>query len=108
GVSDTLDIVIKRIEPFYALTQRRVVHSRSVREQLGKTIEKAIAQGLIKWTGSAPIEIFYEEEFRGEYFDTEVAVPVNFDHTPTVLLGEVGTLTLREIPAIESAAIYLH
>ncbi len=108
GTVDSLEIVIKKIEPQWALTMRREFHSREEREVVGKAIEMAIRQGLIKWTGSAPINIFYEEEFRGDYTDTEGAIPVAADHAPTVSLGEAGTVTLRELPGIEAAATYLH
>lgn len=108
GTIQTLDIVIKRIEPQFALTLRKIFHSRPERERVGQGIRAAIEQGRIHWTGSTPINIFYEEEFRGEYSDTEFAVPVEAAHTPTVSLGEIGTLTLRELPAMETAAVYLH
>lgn len=108
GSINTLDIVIKRVEPQPALTLRRIFNSRQERERVGQAIRAAIAQGRIEWTGSTPINIFYEEEFRGEYFDTEFAVPVQATHTASVSLGEVGTLKLRELPALEIAAIYMH
>ena len=104
----TIDIVIKRIEPFYGLTMRRDLHTRQEREVIGKAIEKAIQQGLIKWNGSAPVNIFYEEEFQGDYVDTEGVTPVDASHPPTVSLGDVGILTLRELPKIEMAATYMH
>src|SRR5664279_851107 len=116
GMMQTVDIVIKRIEPFYALTFRGIFHTRQEREVVGKAIEQAIKEGRIKPigatpdnpVGSAPINIFYEEEFQGEYADTEGVAPVESTHTPVVSLGDAGTLTLREIPAIEQAATYLH
>jgi effector-binding domain-containing protein len=107
GKLETVDIVIKRIEPFYALTGRRIIHTRQERQVIGMAIEKAIQQGLIHQTGPS-VNIFYEEEFRGEYFDTEGVIPVEADHTPTVDFGDLGVLTLRQIPAIEAAAVYMH
>jgi len=116
GMMDTVDIVIKRIEPFYALTMRYIVHTRAEREVIGKAINAAIDDGRIKPIGTTPnnrvgvtpINIFYEEEFQGEYTDTEQVITVEATHTPTVLLEGIGTLTLREIPAIEAAASYMH
>jgi effector-binding domain-containing protein len=54
------------------------------------------------------VEILHEEEFHGDYTDTEYTIPVDANHTPTVSLGEAGTFTLQEIPAIAAAATYLH
>ncbi len=108
GMMETVDIVIKRIEPFHALTLRRIVLARKEREFVGQSIHRAILAGHIKWNKASPAEILYEEEFRGDYSDTEYTMPVEPNHTPTVSLGEAGTATLREIPAIEAAATYLH
>lgn len=108
GMMETVDIVIKRIEPFYALTLRRTFLTRAERVFIGQAIERANKAGLINWNGASPVEILYEEEFRGEYTDTEIASPVAPDHTPSVSLEGVGTFTLREIPAINAAATYLH
>ncbi len=103
GIISTLDIVIKRIEPFSALTMRRIFHSRQEREVVARGIEEAIKRGDIAWTGGVPTAIFYEDEFRGDYLDTEMVVPVNPTHAPVVSLGDAGTFTLRELPAIEAA-----
>jgi DNA-binding transcriptional MerR regulator len=108
GMMQTVDIVIKRIEPFYALTLRRTELTREKRVMIGKAIEEADKEGQVKWNGASPVEILYEEEFHGDYSDSEVTVPVDLPHAPTVSLGVAGTMTLREIPAIEAAATYMH
>jgi len=111
GRMQTLDIVLKRIEPFYALTFRHNFQTRVEREVVGKAIEKAIQQGLMQVISTTPpVNIFYEDEFRGEYRDTEGVVPVEATHTPTVSIGEGGRFTfkLRQLPPIELAATYLH
>lgn len=108
GMMQTVDIVIKRIEPYYALTMRRTFVTRQEREFVGKAIEQADQQGRIKSNRSSPVEILYEEEFHGDYSETELTIPVDPTHVPTVSLGEAGTFTLREVPAIEAAATYLH
>jgi effector-binding domain-containing protein len=87
---------------------RRSNLTREIRLVVGKTIEREDKAGNIQWNGASPVEILYEEEFHGDYSDSEVTIPVEATHTPTVSLGEVGTLTLREIPAIESAATFMH
>ncbi len=108
GIASTLDIVVKRIEPFFALTLRRTFQSRQEREVIARGIEEGIRQRTIAWTGGVPTSIFYEEEFRGDYLDTEMVAPVSPTHTPSVSLGDAGTLTLRELPAMETAAVYMH
>lgn len=108
GMMESVDIVIKRIEPFHALTHRAIVRTRQEREFVGQSIFRAIKEGRIKWTGAAPVDIYYEEEFRGDYTDTERCVPVASNHTQSVALEGVGTFALREIPATEAAATYLH
>lgn len=108
GTASALDIVVKRIEPFTALTLRRTFHSREDREAIAHAIEAGIRGGQIAWTGGIPTSIFYEDEFRGDYLDTEMVVPVSATHAPVVALGEDISFTLRKLPAIESAAVYLH
>ncbi|MEP7356710.1 MAG: MerR family transcriptional regulator [Anaerolineales bacterium] len=108
GRMQSVDIVIKRIEPFYGLAFRHNFQTRSEREKIGQAIERAIQEGLVKPNGGAPSNIFYEEEFQGEYTDTEIIVPVEPTHTASVSLGDAGTLNLREIPPIEQAATYMH
>jgi len=117
GMVQTVDIVVKRIEPFYALTLRHQKQTWPERKLIGEAMSDALDRGLIRPMGgtaanafgSAPLtNIFYEEEFQGEYADTEVVITVEATHPPEVSLGAVGTFTLREIPAIEAAATYMH
>lgn len=105
----TLDIVIKRIEPIHALTLRGHFPTRQDGGvgKVGAAIQEAGGQGKIQIIG-AGINIFYEDEFHGDYFDREIALPVAATHDPIVSLGAEGTLRLRELPAIESAATYIH
>lgn len=108
GMMQTVDIVIKRIEPFYGLTMRRTNLTMQERIATGQAIEQAVNDGRILWDRGTAVEIFYEEEFHGHYSDSELAVPVPSLRVPSVSLGEQGTLILRELPAIEAAATYLH
>jgi DNA-binding transcriptional MerR regulator/effector-binding domain-containing protein len=108
GMMESVDIVIKRIEPFYALTLRRMALSREQRVFGGQAIERAIKDGLIKWNRTSPVELFHEEEFQGDYTDAEYAIPVEPNQPAGVSLDGVGSFTLREVPAIEGAATYLH
>lgn len=117
GMMQTMDIVIKRIEPFYGLTLRHQRQTWQERKLIGEGMSDALSRGLISPIGSTPANpigsfpltnIFYEEEFQGQYADTEVVITVEATHTPVVPLGDIGTFTLREIPTIEVAATYMH
>ena len=109
GRLQNVDILIKRIEPFHALTLRRIARTRAEREVVSDPIGRAVQQGLIRPTGlpALALNIYYEDEFRGEYDDYEICIPVPASHAPSVSLEGLGTFTLREIPAME-AATYLH
>ncbi len=108
GMLQSVDILIKRIDPLYALTLRRIARTRQEREAVRDPIGGAIEQGLIKPSGAARLNIYYEEEFRGEYDDYEICIPVQPTHVPKVPLAGLGTFQLRELPALEAAATYLH
>jgi len=108
GMIGTTDIVIKRIESFYALTLRGIVRPRREREVAGKAVNAAVKEGLIKPTSSPRVNIYYEEEFRGEYDDYERCIPVPSTHTSIVTLENGETFKLRELPAIEAVASYMH
>jgi len=109
GRLQNVDILVKRIEPFHALTLRRSARTRAEREAVRDPIGTAVQQGLIQPSGipALALNIYYEEEFRGDYEDYEICIPVPAAHTPTVTVGHLGVFTLREIPTIE-AATYLH
>ena len=108
GKLQTLDIVIKRIEPFYAMAVRGRNLSRQDRVMRGEAIIRAVLEGQIKWTGVAPVLSYFEEEFRGDYSDEEILIPVEPSHTPNVTVDNTWTLELRKVPVIEAAATYLH
>lgn len=106
GKLQTTDILIKPIEAFYALTLRRTARTRAERDVVRLPIEMAIHQGRIQPAGTR-VNIYYEEEFHGDYDDYEICIPVQPNHPPSVSLDNIGVFTLREIPAIGRAATYL-
>jgi effector-binding domain-containing protein len=109
GRLQTVDILIKRLEPFHALTLRRSARTRAERELVREPIGTAVQQGLIQPSGipALALNIYYEDEFRGDYEDYEICIPVSAAHPPSVAVGNLGVFTLREIPAAQ-AATYLH
>lgn len=110
GRLQSVDILIKRIEPFHALTLRRSARTREERAVVHDPLGAAVQQGRIRPSGlpALAVNIYFEEEFQGDYEDYEICIPVAATHAPAIALGELGVLTLREIPAIASAATYLH
>ena len=108
GKLETVDIVIKRVEPYHAMTIRRGFDSDEEANEAGVALLEAIATGIIKWNGSAPTDIYYEKEFSGDYSDCEYTIPVILPHIEIHTHPRWGTMSLRQLPAIESAATYLH
>jgi DNA-binding transcriptional MerR regulator/effector-binding domain-containing protein len=106
GMVQTVDIAIKRVDPFYALTVRGQNMTKQERDIRGYALIRAGER--IKWTGAAPVLSYHEKEFRGDYSDEEVMIPVGPTHLPIVMVDNTWQLELRQIPAIEAAATYLH
>lgn len=107
GMLHNVDIVVKRIEPYHAMTIRRSFTDEEG-EEAARDLMEAIVSGQIKWNGNAPTTIYYEKEFTGDYSDGEYTMPVNFPHEPGAIDSRWGMMALRELPAIDSAATYLH
>lgn len=108
GKMQTVDIVIKRVESYFAMTIRNDQLTHEKRLVIGTAIEAADESRKFISNHAPAIEIMYEDEFRGGYDEAEATIPVDLPHVEKVSLGEVGVMTLREIPAIESAATFLH
>lgn len=107
GRLESVDIVIKQTKPYYAMTIRRMFANQAERDAAAIEIEQAFRDGRIQWNGGAITNIFHEDEFRGDYSDGEYTIPVEPNHAPSVS-GKAGTLTLREVPSIATAATYMH
>jgi DNA-binding transcriptional MerR regulator len=108
GRLSTVDIVIKRIEPYYAMTIRTKFANDEDADAAVAELLQAITTGQIQWNGNAPMNIYYETEFQGDYSDCEYTLPVAESQTPTVIDSRWGSMSLRQLPAIEAAATYLH
>jgi DNA-binding transcriptional MerR regulator len=102
-----LQIVIRALQPFPALTLRGVFPGQRDIDQTGLAIMQAYARGDLK-TVAVPLGIAYVEEFRREDLDYEFVLPVEDTRVKAVSLGENGTLTLREVAALPTAATYVH
>jgi DNA-binding transcriptional MerR regulator len=102
-----LQIVVKALQPFPALTLRRVFPAQRDIDQTGLAIMQAYTRGDLK-TVAVPMGIAYVEEFRREDLDYEFVLPVEDAQVKAVSLGENGTLTLREVAGLPTAATYVH
>ena len=105
-----LDVVVKPIPPFTALTLRTSIGHENHAPDLHtfqRETEHAMAQGKFKLVG--PIgEIYYGEEFRLDWQDVEFVLPVDESQTEDVPLETAGVLRLKTVPALSMAATYVH
>jgi DNA-binding transcriptional MerR regulator len=100
-----IEVTIKDIREIHALSLRRSIRREHL-VQLGLEFEKAQAQHNIRLVGPVG-EIRYEEEFSPEFEDVEFFWPVDSRQTENVTLESMGTLELRIIPALQTAA-FMH
>jgi DNA-binding transcriptional MerR regulator len=101
-----LQIVVKKLDAFPALTLRRVFPTQREIDATGHEIQGAVMSGALKAVAT-PMGIAYVDEFRRENLDYEFVLPVDSPRVSDVPLPG-GTLTLRDVPAVEVAATYLH
>ena len=102
-----LQIVVKKIEPFSALTLRKVFPAQTDIDQIGHEIQKVVATGTLR-SITTPMGILYSDEFKREDQDYEFILPEDSAHIHEVALGNGDTLRPREVHGIEMAATYLH
>lgn len=108
----TLDVVIKKVEPFYALTVRATVATRSQLGELGGLIKQKMEDADFPIRFPLPpnipvINIFYGNEYLEENIDVEYCMPINPGLATPVELGSGLTSTLREVPGMDMAACYV-
>jgi len=102
-----LQIVIKKVEPFHALTLRKIFPTQPDVDQVGHDIQKAQMAGLIK-NIMLPMGIAYVEEFTRTDLDYEFVLPYDSASIAAVPLENSGTLVPRLVDGIEMAATYMH
>jgi DNA-binding transcriptional MerR regulator len=109
----TLDVVIKKVEPFYAMSIRTIVPTLQNMGVLGPPIDRALrAANLLEPMPSSAtpiprINIFYGNEFREENIDVQYCFPVDAASALTLPLENGQLLEPREIPGMETAACYV-
>jgi DNA-binding transcriptional MerR regulator len=102
-----LQIVIKKVEPFYALTLRNTFPTQHDIDHVGHAIQKAQMAGKVKQI-MLPMGIAYVEDFRRTDMDYEFVLPYDSSATSDVPLESSGTLTPRLVDGIDMAATYMH
>jgi DNA-binding transcriptional MerR regulator len=100
-----LEVVIKKIDPFPALTLRDIFPSQQDIDATGHEILQAYMTGAIKPVAT-PMGIAYAEEFTRQNLDYEFVLPSE-QKTP-VTLESRGTFAPRRVAGVETAATYLH
>jgi DNA-binding transcriptional MerR regulator len=102
-----LQIVVKRIDPFLALTLRNVFPTQQDIDQTGLEIMKATADGALKPV-AIPMGIAYTDEFRRHDLDFEFVLPLDSPNSQAVALETRGALSPALVPGLEMAATYMH
>lgn len=101
-----LAIIVKAIAPMRALTIRMSISSDKL-VRLGQEFEQALAQHHIKLSGP-PLEIRYSDEYVPDFEDVEFVLPVDSSVTTDVHLSTFGMLKVTTVPALETAATFIH
>lgn len=102
-----LDVRIKQIQPFRALTSRYQFGTHAEIEPVAVEILAALEEHRVKV--AAPLNYFiYGDEYRPQDIDVEFVAPVEDTYTGDLPLKTAGVMTVREIPGIDEAATYLY
>lgn len=102
-----LQIVVKSLDAFTALTLRATFPTQVEIDQTGLEIAGAFASGQIR-NVALPMGIAYVDEFRRTDLDYEFVLPTQPAPTAPVTLATRGTLIPREVQRLPAAATYLH
>jgi effector-binding domain-containing protein len=105
-----LEVIVKPVPPVRALTIQLHLPEEDQKEHLlafGDELEQAIAQYQIRMNGLV-IENRYSEEFRLDFDDVEIVLPVDENAPEVVPLETMGELRLKTVPGMAMAATYIH
>ena len=105
GQIPDLDVVIKEVPSFHALTLRRSMQPQNM-VPLGIDAEDALVAHNIKLVGPVA-EIRFEEEFKPVHEDVLFVWPVSDSHMAPVPLATFGTLEPRTIDGLSTVASYM-
>lgn len=97
-----LDIRLKYVAPFRALTSRHRFASHAEIGPVAAQIQEAVTRHGITLAGP-PTYFIYGDEYAQRDIDVQFALPVAADHTDAVPLKTAGVMTVREIGGIDAA-----
>ena len=108
----TLDMVIKKVEPFFALTIRTTVPNRTRLGEFGGEIKRKLEAADFPIRFPLPpnvpvINIFYGNEYLEENLDVEYCMPLDRSLATTIELDNGLTCAPREVPGMDMAACYV-
>lgn len=101
------EVVLKPIEALHVMAIRETIGTP---EQVGALMGEcfgALMPAGIQITG-APMSIYYDEEFKPDNLDVEIAFPTARGTADRVSLGGGRAITAHELPAVETAACIIH
>lgn len=102
-----LQIVVKKLEPFPALTLRKIFPTQTDIDNVGHDIQRVQMIGGLK-SIMLPMGIAYVEDFRRTDLDYEFVLPYDAADIAAVPLEHSGTLVPHIVEGIEMAATYMH
>lgn len=108
----TLDVIIKKVDPFHALTVRTIVPARQNMGDMGWVIQRALdaANFPVRYPQPAhlpSVNIFYGSEFLEENIDVEYCLPLDPAITRAIPLETGQLFAPREVPGMEMAACFI-
>lgn len=102
-----LDIVVKPVKAFRALSLRRTYANAEEFQRIGEELQSLVSASEVQIAGPAT-EIYYSEEFILTDLDVALVGPVDAGWTQDISVGHYGRFTVQKIAALETAASYLH
>jgi DNA-binding transcriptional MerR regulator len=101
------DVGLKSIDPQHVVSIREIIPSPiTVGTLLNEGFSALGRQGV--QPSAAPQAIYHDEEFKLEQMDVEVIIPVAASVTQDIPLGDGRKFTVRDLPAVASAASIIH
>lgn len=96
------DVIVRDIEPELAATYRDVAADDDRIQQMFDMVEVYVAQYDDARADQPPFSIYYDDEYREQDVDAEVAVPLKY------AIPESESIRVREFPRLSNVACVVH
>jgi effector-binding domain-containing protein len=96
------DVILRDIEPELAATYREVAADDDRIQEMFDMLETYVAQFEGARADKPPFSIYYDEDYREQDVDIEVAVPLKY------AIPENETIRVRHLPRLTSVACVVH